>query len=93
MAKLIGNLRIFTVPASEGVTAHFAVEFIPYSGRLRTQPVTAQNHEELVALLTELKFDEDEASRWAGRIRTQGMVLVSSFERTDAFLKEHNLLL
>jgi hypothetical protein len=33
MAKLIGNLRISAVPASEGRKPHFAVEFIPYSGR------------------------------------------------------------
>ena len=92
MAKLIGNLRISAVPGSEGIKPHYSVEFLPYSGHLQTQPVTAESYDDLVALLIELKIEEDEATRCAGRIRTQGTILLNSFERTDSFLKEQKLL-
>lgn len=92
MAKLIGNLRISAVPASEGRKSHYAVEFLPFTGRLQTQPSTAQSFDDLVALLIELRIEEDEAKRYAGRIRTQGTILVPNFERTDSFLKEQKLL-
>ena len=92
MARLIGNLRISAVPDSEGRKPHYAVEFLPFAGHLQTQPVTAQSFDDLVALLIELKIEEDEAARYAGRIRTQGTILVPGFERTDSFLKEQKLL-
>jgi hypothetical protein len=92
MAKLIGNLRISAVPGSEGKKPHYAVEFLPYTGRLKTQPATAQSFDDLVALLTELRIEEDEANRYAGQIRVQGTILVPNFERTDSFLKEQKLL-
>jgi hypothetical protein len=92
MTKLIGNLRISAVTSSEGRKPHYAVEFIPFAGRLQTQPATAQSFDDLVAMLIELRIDEDEATRYAGRIRTQGTILVPNFERTDSFLKEQKLL-
>jgi hypothetical protein len=92
MAKLIGNLRISAVPGSEGKRPHYAVEFIPFIGRLQTQPATAQSFDDLVALLIELRIEEDEAKSYAGRIRGQGTILVPNFERTDSFLKEQKLL-
>ncbi len=92
MAKLTGNIQIKTNPGSEGLAAHFEVMFVPYAGRLNTKSATASNHDELVSLLTELKFSEDDAAKWAGRARSQGVVIISSVERSDALLKEQGLL-
>jgi hypothetical protein len=92
MAKLTGNLRITANPGSEGVRAHFEVVFLPYAGRLNTKPAKADNYDDLVALLSELKFSEDDATRWAGKARSQGVVLISSFERADTLLRENGLL-
>jgi hypothetical protein len=92
MAKLMGNLRITAKPASEGVRSHFEVVFVPYAGRLSTLPVKANNYDELVALLMNLKFNEDDATRWAGKARSQGVILINSCERTDSLLRENGLL-
>jgi len=92
MPKLTGNLRITANPGSEGVRPYFEVVFVPYAGRLNTKPVKASNYDELVALLSELKFGEDEATRWAGKARAQGVILISSFERTDSVLRDNGLL-
>jgi hypothetical protein len=92
MAKLMGNLRIKVNPGAEGERPHFEVVFIPYAGRLNTTPAKANNHDDLVSLLTELKLSEDDASKWAGRARAQGVVLIPSFERTDTLLREMGLL-
>jgi hypothetical protein len=92
MAKLTGNLRITANPGSEGVRPYFEVVFLPYAGRLNTKPAKAANYDDLVTLLSDLKFSEDEASRWAGKARSQGVVLISSFERNDSLLKDYGLL-
>jgi hypothetical protein len=92
MAKLTGNLRITANPGSEGIRPYFEVMFLPYAGRLNTKPAKAGNYDDLVALLGELKFSEDEATRWAGKARSQGVVLISSFERADSLLRENGLL-
>ncbi|KAA6461944.1 hypothetical protein DYQ86_09890 [Acidobacteria bacterium AB60] len=92
MAKLIGNLRITAIPASEGVKAHFEVVFVPYAGRHNTKPVKAHTYDELVSLLSDLRFGEDEATRWAGKARSQGIVLIDSFERADTLLREKGLV-
>jgi len=92
MAKLIGNLRITAVPASEGARAHFEVVFLPYAGRLNTRPAKAHTYDELVALLSDLKFSEDDSTRWAGKARSQGVIIIDSVERTDALLREKGLL-
>jgi hypothetical protein len=39
-----------------------------------------------------LKISEDEATRWAGKARTQGVVLISGIERTESQLQENGLL-
>jgi len=39
-----------------------------------------------------LKFSEDDATRWAGKVRSQGVVLIASFERTDSQLRDNGLL-
>jgi len=92
MAKLIGNLRITAKPAAEGVKAHFEVMFLPYAGRLNTLPAKASTYDDLVSLLQDLKFGEDEATRWAGKARAQGVILIASFERADTLLREKGLL-
>jgi hypothetical protein len=40
----------------------------------------------------EIKISEDEASRWAGRARGEGSVLISGIERTEAQLRDSGLL-
>jgi hypothetical protein len=92
MAKLMGNLRITAKPAAEGVRAHFEVVFIPYAGRLNTLPVKAHSYDELVTLLQDLKFGEDEATRWAGKARSQGVIIINSVERADTLLREKGLI-
>ena len=92
MAKLIGNLRITAKPAAEGVKAHFELMFMPYAGRMNTRPAKANTYDELVSLLQDLKFGEDEATRWAGKARSQGVIIIDSFERPDSLLREKGLL-
>lgn len=92
MAKVSGNIRINANPGSAGVGSYFEVAFVPYAGRLNTKPVKVSNLDELVALLLNLRIDEDEATRWAGKARTQGVVLISGIERTEVQLKENGLL-
>ncbi len=92
MAKLIGNLRITAKPAAEGVKAHFELVFLPYAGRLNTRPARAGSYDDLVALLQDLKFGEDEATRWAGKARSQGVIIIDSFERQDSLLREKGLI-
>ena len=92
MAKVIGNLRITAKPAAEGVKAHFEVVFLPYAGRLNTRPAKASSYDELVSLLQDLKFGEDDATRHAGKARAQGVIIIDSFERVDTLLKEKGLL-
>lgn len=92
MAKLTGNLRITANPGTEGGKPYFELMFVPYAGRLNTKAARAANYDELVSLLQELKFSEDDATRWAGKVRSQGVVLIASFERNDSLLKENGLL-
>ncbi len=92
MAKLIGNLRITAKPPAEGVKGHFELVFLPYAGRLNTRPAKANTYDDLVSLLQDLKFGEDEATRWAGKARAQGVIIIDSFERQDSLLREKGLL-
>jgi hypothetical protein len=92
MAKVIGNLRITAKPAAEGIKAHFEVVFLPYAGRLSTRPAKASSYDELVSLLQDLKFGEDDATRFAGKARAQGVIIIDSFERADTLLREKGLL-
>jgi hypothetical protein len=92
MAKLIGNIRITGVTGTEGAPAHFEVVFVPYSGRLNTKTVSVPTYDDLVAFLTEIRISEDEATRWAGRVRSGGVVLIPNIERIDSILRENGLL-
>jgi hypothetical protein len=92
MAKVTGTIRINANPASSATAGHFEVVFVPYAGRLNTKPVKLSNLDDLVTLLMNLKISEDEATRWAGKARTQGVVLISGVERTESQLQENGLL-
>ena len=92
MAKLIGNLSITAKPPPGGANAHFELVFLPYAGRLNTRPAQAASYDELVSFLQDLKFGEDEATRWAGKARSQGVIIIDSFERTDTLLREKGLI-
>lgn len=92
MAKLTGTIRITANAGSTEVRPHFEVVFVPYAGKLNTRPAKVHNHEELITLLMDLKIAEDEASRWAGKARAQGVVLISGVERTESVLRDGGLL-
>jgi hypothetical protein len=92
MAKVTGTIRINTNPGSSATAGHFEVVFVPYAGRLNTKTVRVSDLDDLVALLMNLKISEDEATRWAGKARTQGVVLIAPVERTESQLKENGLL-
>lgn len=92
MTKHIGNLRITAKPGSEEYRPHYEVVFLPYAGRLSTQPVRLETYDDLVAFLIEIRISEDEATRWAGKSRSQGVVLIPNFERTETQLRESGLL-
>jgi hypothetical protein len=91
MTKLTGNIRITPNPGTETMGPHFEVVFVPYHGRVNAQTVRLTSHDDLVAFLIEIKFGEDDASRWAGRAKSS-VVLIPSVERTEALLKENGLL-
>ena len=92
MAKLTGNLQITAKPASENSRPHFEAVFVPYAGRLNTRPVKVSNYEQLVDFLIDLKYSEDDAARWAGKARSQGVALIDGCERADTLLREKGLL-
>ena len=92
MAKVTGTIRINANPGSAGVASYYEVSFVPYAGRLNTKMVRVTNLDDLVTLLMNLKISEDEATRWAGKARTQGVVLIAAIERTELQLKENGLL-
>ena len=91
MKKLIGTVRITPNPGDDKSLPHFDVVFVPYSGKLDTQTVQLNTHDELVEFLISLKISEDEASRWAGRAKAS-VVLIPSIERTEEFLRDCGLL-
>lgn len=91
MTKLTGNIRITPNPGTETLGPHFEIVFVPYHGRVNAQTVRVTSHDDLVAFLIEIKFSEDEASRWAGRARGS-VVLIPSVERSEELLKENGLL-
>jgi hypothetical protein len=90
-SKLIGTIRIATNPGDETTKAHYEITFVPFSGRLNTKAVRVKTHDELVAFLQEARMSEDEASRWAGRARGEGTVIISGIERTESQLKDCGL--
>lgn len=91
VTKLTGTIRITPRSGSEKLGPHFEVVFVPYHGRVNAQTVRVTTHDDLVKFLVEIKLSEDEASRWAGRARSD-VVLIPSIERTEAQLRDSGLL-
>jgi hypothetical protein len=92
MIKLMGTIRITPNPGSATSKAHFEVVFVPYHGRFNTPTLQVATHDELVQFLMNIKIAEDEAARWAGKARSQGVVLISGIERTEAQLRDSGLI-
>lgn len=92
MKKLTGTLKITLNRGTDGSASHFEVVFLPYVGRLNTIVVKLRTQEDLETFLIGLRMAEDDAMRWAGKARVEGVVLVSPFERTDEQLRENGLL-
>lgn len=92
MAKLTGTIRITTHAATESAGAHYEVVFVPYHGRVSGNTLRPRSLEELVRVLTEARLGEDEAMRWAGKARSEGVVLIAGVERSEAQLREVGLL-
>lgn len=92
MAKLTGTIRITPKPGTETLGPHFEVVFVSYSGRVKTQTVRVTTQDDLVQFLMDIRISEDEASRWAGRAQTEGIMLIPNIERSEAQLKDCGLL-
>jgi len=92
MLKLVGNLRITTSRGSGQARTYFEVVFTPYAGTINSHPVRLGNHDDLVQFLIGIGLSEDVACRWAGRARSEGVVLIPSIERTESQLKASGLL-
>jgi hypothetical protein len=92
MAKVTGTIRVNANPGSATVSSYFEVTFVPYAGRFNTPLLKVNSLDDLVTLLINLRVDEDEATRWAGKARAQGVVLIAGIERTEIQLKENGLL-
>jgi hypothetical protein len=91
MTKLMGTIRVTPNPGSETSRPHFEVVFVPYAGRLNTLTVKVSTHDDLVAFLMGIKISEDEAARWAGRARSD-VILIPGIERTEAQLRDSGLI-
>lgn len=92
MTKLMGTIRISPSAGSDTTKPHFEIVFVPYHGRFNTPTVKISTHDELVQFLMDIKISEDEAARWAGKARSQGVVLISGIERTEAQFRESGLI-
>ena len=92
MAKLTGTIEIKTKGPSDSRGPCYEVSFVAYHGRLNAQPVRITTQEDLVQFLMGIRLSEDDASRWAGRARSEGVLLIPGVEATDALLKENGLL-
>ena len=92
MPKLTGTIQIKTKAPSENTEAYYEVSFVAYHGRLNAQPVRITSQEDLVQFLIGIRLSEDDASRWAGRARSQGVLLIPGVETTESVLKDNGLL-
>jgi hypothetical protein len=92
LKKLTGTLKITLHAGSNAERPCFSVIFVPYVGRLATTELKVYSHEDLGSLLVQLRIPEEEAKRWAGKARVEGVVLISRFERTDEQLRLGGLL-
>lgn len=92
MMKLKGNVRITTKNELGTPGPIFNISFVPYHGRIKGLDVRITRHDELVQYLTSIRLSEDQASLWAGRARSEGVVLIPEIERSEAQLKEYGLM-
>jgi hypothetical protein len=92
MLKITGNLRVTTTPKTQQSGPVFEVVFEPYAGRIDSRPVVLHTYDELYSFLIALKLDEEDASRWSGRARSEGVLLIPSVEQTETQLKENGLI-
>lgn len=92
MPKLIGNLRVTGNTGTDGAPPHFDIVFVPHAGHLDTKTVSVATYDDLVAFLMEIRIGEDEATRWAGMVRSGGVILIPNVERNDSLLRENGLL-
>jgi hypothetical protein len=92
MPKVTGTIQIKTKGPSHNMAACFEVSFVAYHGRLNAQPVRLTTQEDLVQFLMGIRLSEDDASRWAGRARSEGVLLIPGVETTETVLKDNGLL-
>jgi len=92
MTKLKGNVRITTKNELGTPGPVFSISFVPYHGRIKGLDVRITRHDELVQYLTSIRLSDDQASLWAGRARSEGVVLIPEIERSEAQLREYGLM-
>ncbi len=92
MIKLKGNIRIATKNEPDSPGPVFNISFVPYHGRIKALEVRITRHDELVQYLIGIRLGDDQASLWAGRARSEGIVLIPEIERSEAQLKEYGLM-
>jgi hypothetical protein len=92
MTKLKGNIRITTKTEAGSPGPVFDISFVPYHGRINGLHVQITRHDDLVQYLISMRISDDEASRWAGRARSEGVVLIPEIERSEAQLREYGLM-
>jgi len=92
MTKLKGNIRITTKNEPDSPGPVFYISFVPYHGRIKALDVRITRHDDLVQYLIGIRLSDDQASLWAGRARSQGVVLIPEIERSEPQLKEYGLM-
>jgi hypothetical protein len=92
MTKLKGNIRISTKHEPGSPVPVFTISFVPYYGKIKSLEVRLTRHDELVQYLIGIRIGDDQASLWAGRARSEGIVLIPEIERSEAQLKEYGLM-
>ncbi len=92
MTKLKGTIRITSSAESEKSRPHFDAAFLPYAGRLNTQVLRLPNEDELVEFLMRLKISEDDSARWAGKAKSEGIILIPEIQVTEEQLKNNGLI-
>ena len=92
MTKLKGTIRVTSSVQSEKSRPFFDASFLPYAGRLNTQVLRLVNEDELVEFLMRLKISEDDSARWAGKAKSEGIILIPEIQVTEEQLKNNGLL-
>lgn len=92
MTKLKGNVRIVYTAPTEKTKPVFEIRFVPYAGRLNAPARQIQDEPDLVDLLLLLGLTDDDASRWVGKVKVEGLVLIPEVQSTEQKLKEGGLV-